>query len=333
MKHFTLAFAPGAAMLAAGTLAMSLGLAGAALAQTAWDLPTPYPEGNFHEVNLKAFAEEVNAKAGDAVEITLHFNQSLIKHPDIKNSVRDGIVQAGELLVSRLENENPIFGADSVPFLATSYEAARKLYAAQKPLMEEALQKEGLKLLYSVAWPPQGLYTKDKVEAIGDLSGKKFRAYNTSTEQIAGLAGMIPTQIEQADVPTAFSTGRVEAMMTSPATGVDVKAWDFLSNYYVLNAWLPRNMVIVSQEAFDALPKEAQDVVTAAAATAEERGWSASMAETEKTTQALKDNGITVADPSADMKAGFEKIGATMTDAWVKKAGAPGKTMLDAYRK
>ena len=199
--------------------------------------------------------------------------------------------------------------------------------------MEAALQKEGLKLLYSVAWPPQGLYTKDKVDKIADLSGKKFRAYNNSTEEIASLSGMIPTQIEQSDVATAFSTGRVEAMMTSPATGVDVKAWDFLKNYYVLNAWLPRNMVIVNQSAFDALPKAAQDTIMAAAATAEERGWKASMAETEKTTQALKDNGIDVVDPSEEMKAGFEKIGTKMTDEWVKKAGEPGKTLLEMYKK
>ena len=333
MKPITLLTPLAAAALTAGVITGSLTLVGTASAQTAWDLPTPYPEGNFHEQNLKAFADEVNDKAGDAVKITLHYNQSLIKHPDIKNSVRDGIVPAGELLVSRLENDNPIFGADSVPFLATSYDAARKLYDAQKPLMQQALQKEGLKLLYSVPWPPQGLYTKDKVDTIADLSGKKFRAYNNSTEEIASLAGMIPTQIEQSDVATAFSTGRVEAMMTSPATGVDVKAWDFLKNYYVLNAWLPRNMVIVNQSAFDALPKAAQDVITAAAATAETNGWKASKAETDKTTQALKDNGIDVADPSEDMKAGFEKIGAKMTDEWEKKAGEPGKKMLEAYRK
>lgn len=321
-----------AAVVSGAAFAASLALPATAFAQTAWDLPTPYPEGNFHEQNLKAFADEVNEKAGDALKITLHYNQSLIKHPDIKNSVRDGIVPAGEVLVSRLENEAPIFGADSVPFLATSYEAARKLYAAQKPLMEAALEKEGLKLLYSVAWPPQGLYTKDEVATLSDLSGKKFRAYNTSTEEIANLAGMVPTQIEQSDVPTAFSTGRVEAMMTSPATGVDVKAWDFLSNYYVLNAWLPRNMVIVNQSAFDALPETAQDAIMAAAATAEDRGWQASMEETKKTTQALKDNGINVAEPSAELKAGFEKIGATMTDAWVKRAGAAGDEMMKAYR-
>ena len=320
-------------LLTTSLFAAALILPGTAFAQTAWDMPTPYPEGNFHEKNVAAFIADVNAKAPDAVAITLHANQALIKHPDIKNSVRDGIVPIGELLVSRLENENPIYGADSVPFLATSYEDAKKLYDAQKPFMEKALAKDGLKLLFSVPWPPQGLYAKAPIEKMEDLGGKTFRAYNKSTEAIATAAGMVPTQIEAADIPTAFSTGRVEAMMTSPSTGVDSKAWDFLSNYYTLNAWLPRNMVIVNQAAFDALQAEAQTAITDAAAAAETRGWEASEAETKRTTDLLSENGIKVAEPSDALKTGFQGIGKTLTDAWKTSAGADGEAMLNDYQK
>ena len=307
-------------------------LPGIALAQTAWDMPTPYPEGNFHEKNIATFVADVNEAAGGAVAITPHYNQSLIKHPDIKSSVRDGIVPIGELLVSRLENENPIFGADSVPFLATSYEDARKLYDVQKPLMEKALAAEGLKLLFSVPWPPQGLYTKDSVDSVEALAGRSFRAYNTSTEAIANAAGMVPTQIEASDIATAFSTGRVAAMMTSPSTGVDSQAWDFLSYYYPLNAWLPRNMVIVNQAAFDALPAEAQTAITEAAAEAETRGWAASEEETKRTTDLLAENGITVAEPSQALTEGFQAIGEKLTEAWKSTAGEDGAALIEAYR-
>ncbi|MCW4117035.1 TRAP transporter substrate-binding protein [Aurantimonas sp. MSK8Z-1] len=314
-------------------LAAAVALPTAALAETAWDMPTPYPEGNFHTKNDMAFVDEVKEKTGGDLVITLHPNQSLIKHPDIKSSVRDGIVPIGELLVSRLENENPIWGVDSVPFLATSYDAAKKLYDAQKPVMEKVLAKEGLKLLYSVPWPPQGLYAKKDVSQMSDLKGLTFRAYNKGTEAIASKAGMIPTQIEASDIPTAFSTGRVEAMMTSPSTGVDSKAWDFLSNYYDLQAWLPRNMVIVSQDAFDALPEADQKAVMDAAATAETRGWEASKEETKRTTQLLKDNGIKVEEPSDALKTGFTDIGEDLTAAWKASAGEDSAAIIDAYQK
>jgi TRAP-type C4-dicarboxylate transport system substrate-binding protein len=317
--------------LAFGIVAAGLFSTGAAFAQTAWDLPTPYPDGNFHTRNIAQFAEEVAEKTGGSLTITVHSNQSLIKHPDIKTSVRDGIVPAGELLVSRLENESPIFGVDSVPFLASSYDASKKLYDAQRPYLETLLEEQGLQLLFSVAWPPQGIYAKKEITAIADLEGLKFRAYNLGTERVAELAGMVPTQIEASDIPTAFATGRVEAMITSPSTGVDSKVWDFLSHYHDTQAWLPRNMVIVNKGAFDALSDDEKAAVMEAAATAETRGWEMSQQETKDKTQALVDNGVTVVTPSDGLKAGFNEIGATIADEWKASAGADGEALLQTF--
>jgi TRAP-type C4-dicarboxylate transport system substrate-binding protein len=303
-----------------------------ALAQTAWDMPTPYPDGNFHTRNIAEFAAEVSEKTGGSLNITVHANQALIKHPEIKNSVRDGIVPIGETLVSRLENESPIFGVDSVPFLASSYDDSWKLYEAQRPYLEAALEEQGLQLLFSVAWPPQGIYARKEVTTIADLEGLKFRAYNLGTERVAALANMVPTQIEASDVPTAFATGRVEAMITSPSTGVDSKAWDFVTHYHDTQAWLPRNMVIVNKAAFDALSPEEQAAVTEAAQAAETRGWEMSRVETDEKTQELTDNGITVVTPSEELKAGFAEIGATIAAEWEANAGADGTALLEAFQ-
>lgn len=320
------------AYLKSSILAAGLVFAGSAFAQTSWDLPTPYPDGNFHTRNISQFAEEVGQKSGGSLTITVHANQSLIKHPDIKNSVRDGTVPAGELLVSRLENESAIFGADSVPFLASSYEQAKKLYDAQRPILEDLLAEQGLQLLFSVPWPPQGIYAKKEVASLDDMKGLKFRAYNLGTERVAELAGMVPTQIEASDIPTAFATGRVDAMITSPSTGVDSKAWDFLSHYHDTQAWLPRNMVIVNKAAFDALSAEEQAAIKEAAEAAEARGWEMSQTETAEKTQVLKDNNVSVVAPSDTLKSEFAEIGKTITDEWKAKAGAQGEQLLNAYQ-
>lgn len=323
MKHF--------APIAGGVFAIGLFATGAAFAQTAWDMPTPYPDGNFHTKNIAQFATEVAEKTGDNLKITVHSNQSLIKHPDIKTSVRDGIVPIGELLVSRLENESPIFGVDSVPFLASSYELSKKLYDAQRPYLDKLLAEQGLQLLFSVPWPPQGIYAKKEVTKIADLEGLKFRAYNLGTERVAALANMVPTQIEASDIPTAFATGRVEAMITSPSTGSDSKAWDFVSHYHDTQAWLPRNMVIVNKAAFDALSDADKAAVTEAAAAAETRGWEASQTETAEKTKVLADNGIVIVTPSDELKAGFAEIGKTIADEWKSKAGPDGEALLNSF--
>lgn len=308
-------------------------MSGFAQAQTNWDMPTPYPDGNFHTKNIAQFASEVGTATKGAVKITVHSAGSLIKHPEIKRAVRQGIAPIGEVLISLHANESPIYGLDSVPFLATGYPAAKKLYEAQKAALEKKLGEEGLVLLYSVPWPPQGIYSSKEIKTPADMQGLKFRTYNTATGRIAALSKAVPVQVEAPDIPTAFATGRVEAMMTSPSTGVDSKAWDFLKFYYDAQAWLPRNVVFVNKAAWDKLTPEQQKAIQTAAAAAETRGWKASEEETASKTKALADNGIKVAPPSPELKAGLEAFGKTMAAEWEKSAGEEGKAILAAFSK
>lgn len=315
------------------TAAFVAGAVTAASAQTKWDMPTPYPDGNFHTKNVAAFAADVDKATNGSLKIVVHSAGSLIKHPEIKRAVRQGTAPIGEILESLSANESPVYGIDSLPFVTTGYDSAKKLYAAQKPYLEKQLASEGLVLLYSVPWPPQGLYAKREITKVEDLKGLKFRTYNATIGRIATLAGAIPTQIEVPDLPTAFATGRVDVMITSASTGVDTKAQDYLTHYIDTQAWQPRNIVFVNKAAFDKLTADQKKAVLDAAKIAEERGWKASYEEMAIKTKALKDAGIKVLDPSPELKAGLSRIGETIAKEWVEKAGADGKAMLEAFRK
>jgi len=314
-------------------LLLACGVATGASAQTKWDMPTPYPDGNFHTKNVIQFAADVEKATNGSLKITVHSAGSLIKHPEIKRSVRQGTTPIGEILESLSSNEAAVYGLDSVPFLATGYDASRKLYEAQRPYLEKQLVSEGLMLLYSVPWPPQGLYAKREIKSVDDLKGLKFRTYNAMIGRIAALAGAVPTQIEVPDLPTAFATGRVDVMITSASTGVDTKSQDYLSHYIDTQAWLPRNIVIVNKDAFDKLSAAEKKAVTDAAKVAEDRGWKLSVEEMTIKTNALKAAGIIVLAPSPELKAGLAKIGQTIAAEWEKSAGTDGAAMLAAYRK
>src|SRR3954468_16376968 len=201
-------------------------------AQTKWDMPTPYSDGEFHTRNVKQFVEDVKKNTNGAVDITVHTNGSLIKHPDILRAVSTGQVNIGEFLLGQFGNEDPIFAIDNLPFLAAGYDNAWKLYQAQKPVLEKKLQGRGLKLLYSVAWPGQGIYTKEPLKSVADLKGSKFRTYSPQTARLAELLGASPTVVQVPDVPQMFATGAIQAMITSSATGTSTKAWEFVKNYY-----------------------------------------------------------------------------------------------------
>ena len=297
-----------------------------------WDMPTPYPDATFHTKNIHEFAKDIENATGGDLAIKVHSAGSLFKHPEISKAVRSGQVPAGEFFLSLLANDNPAFGADSLPFLATSYDEAMKLWEAQESVITELLDEQGLMPLYAVPWPPQGLYTTKEIASVDDLAGLKFRTYNATLEQFANLAGAAPTQVEVPDIPQAFSTGRVEAMITSPSTGVNSKAWDFLSHYTDIQAWIPKNIVVVNKRAFRRLDEETQQAVLDAAATAETRGWEMSKAESAEMVEVLKENGINVVEPSDDLMTGLREIGAQMLESWTEDAGETGQQLLDAYQ-
>jgi len=314
-----------------GTLAAFAGVAISAQADT-WDMPTPYPDATFHTVNINEFASDVAAATDGELEIKVHSAGSLFKHPEISKAVRSGQVPIGEFFLSLLANDNPAFGADSLPFLATSYEEAERLWAAQKDVIDGLLDEQGLMALYAVPWPPQGLYTTKEINSVEDLAGLNFRTYNATLEQFANLAGAAPTQVEVPDIPQAFSTGRVEAMITSPSTGVNSKAWDFLTHYTDIQAWIPKNIVVVNKRSFRRLDEDTRTAVLDAAAAAEARGWEMSQAETADKVAVLKENGITVSAPSDALIEGLRGIGAQMLESWKVEAGEAGASLLNAYQ-
>lgn len=317
-------------VLKGSALAAAL-VASPAAAQT-WDMPVPYGDTNFHTLNGIEFAKDVEARTGGKISITVHPSGSLFKHPEIKNAVRSAQVPLGEILLSRLSNENPMFELDSVPFLATSYDEARRLWEVSKPKVEEILDKEGLMVLYAVPWPPQGLYADREIPDAEALRGLKFRAYNAATERMAQLLDMVPAQVEVADLAQAFATGRVDSMITSPSTGYNSKAWDYLSHYYDVRGWMPKNAVLMNKRAFRSLDEATQKAILDAAAAAEERGWAASMIETDEKTKGLADNGIVVSEPSDALRTALQEVGATMTEEWLANAGEDGKAVVEAFR-
>jgi TRAP-type C4-dicarboxylate transport system substrate-binding protein len=226
-----------------------------------------------------------------------------------------------------------MFELDSLPFLATGYDAAWKLYQASKATLDKRFAAKGIRVLYSVPWPGQALFSKTPLNTMQDLKGVKFRAYNPATSRIAELSGAVPTTVQAAEVSQAFATNLVSAMLTSSSTGVSSKAWEFSKYYYDTNAWHPRNVVIVNERAFQRLPEAQRNALLAASAEAEKRGWQMCKDNDEAGKKLLSSNGMQIVPPGKDLVEGFQKIGATMQGEWSKRAGPDGEAVLAAYRK
>ena len=318
--------------LIAVAAALAIAAALPAAAQTKWDMPTAYPVANFHTENIQQFATDVDRATGGKLKITVHPNASLFKAPEIKRAVQGGQAQSGEILLVNFENEDAIYGLDGVPFLATSYGEAMKLWKASRKALEDKLAKQGIKLLYAVPWPPQGIFANRTLNSTADMKGLKWRAYSTATSKIAELVGAQPVTVQAAEVSQALATGVIDSYMSSGATGFDSKTYETIKSFYDTQAWLPKNAVIVNQKAFDALDKPTQAAVLKASADAEARGWKLSEEKNSWYLDQLKTKGMTIVRPSEQLMADLRKVGNYMLAEWLRKTGDDGRKVIDSYR-
>ena len=319
-------------VLAATGLAAALVASNAALAEK-WNMPVRSNERNYFTRNIMQFAEDVKKATDGKVEIVIHPEDSLTKQPEVKRAVQTGQVQIGELLMSMHSNESALFGVDAVPFLASNNEEGQKLLKVMRPVLEERLKRQGMRLLFVVPWPPNSFYSGKEIKSTADFKGVKFRAFNPVTGRLAELMGAVPVTVQQSEVPQAFSTGVIQAMITSPATGVDTQAWDFVKYFYEVKAMAPWNITIANERVFSRLDQKTQDAILAAAKAAEERGWKLQAEETGKLLDTLKSKGMEVRQPSPELMAELKKIGEQLVEEWSKAAGEDGPKILDQFRK
>lgn len=330
LKRSPLAIATRLSTTLAATAAL-LGAAGAAQA-VVWNLAAPYGDASFHTVNTKQFADDVREATDGELDITVHSGGSLISHGEIKPSVRRGTVQAGEVFLSVLSNDSPVFELDTLPGLAGSYDEAFALWQASKPVITELFAEQGMMPLYAVAWPAQGIYTDFELNDPEQFQGLRVRAPNINTQRLTENLGGLPTETEESDIPTAFSTGRVDAMITSISTGESMAAWEYVSDYSDANLWIPKNIIFVNQRAFDSLDDANQQALLDAAAKAEERGWEASKADAKASAEALKEHGMNITTPNAAVAEALQTAGDALYEDWQSRADEQTKALIDDYR-
>ncbi|MBO6560988.1 MAG: TRAP transporter substrate-binding protein [Nisaea sp.] len=305
-------------------------LASAGQAQAVdWIMASGYPDSNFLTKNLKLFIEDV--KSSSSVNIQLNPNDTLIKLDAIKTAVQRGQVPIGEIRLGVYGNEDPMYILAGLPFIAPDYASAWLLKDLQKEYFDAIFKKAGMRVLFYQPWPGQGFYTKFPVTKVEDFSGKKLRIYSTATQKMGEMLGFDATILPFAEIPQAFSTGLIEALFTSPQTGIDIQAWDNTSNFTYAGAIFSKNAVIVSERAFSALSAEDQAAMLAAAEKAELRAWEMSAATTAEQMAVLAKNGMTTAKAPEAVTAKMKEIGLEMMKGWRETASPEAIAILDRY--
>lgn len=307
----------------------SIALSAGSVSAAEWIMASGYPDSNFLTQNVKKFIEDVEATT--SLKIQLNSNDTLIKLDAIKTALQRGQIPIGEIRLGVYGNEDPMYVLAGLPFIASNYTEAWLLKDLQKEYFDKIFAKQGLRILYYTPWPGQGFYTKFPVNTVEDFSGKKLRIYSTATQEMGQMLGFDATILPFAEIPQAFSTGLIEALFTSPQTGIDIQAWDNTSNFTYAGAIFSKNAVVVSEQYFSALPVEEQMAILKAAEKAELRGWEMSAQTTAAQMKTLEENGMKTASAPPAVIEKMKTIGLKMMETWRKDASPEAAAILDRY--
>lgn len=298
---------------------------------TTWKLATGYRAESFHTQNVMQFARDVEQATAGKLAIQVHPNNTLVKLNEISQAVQQGKLDAGETIMTSMVKDIPLAGADSVPFVVSSYADAQRLWKLQRPGIEKHFSDRGMKLLYAVPWPPQGLHSNKPIRSLADFKGTQMRTYNSTTLRIAEMLGAKPVDVTMVDVGKALAEGRMDNMITSALTGVENKVWGQIKYYYEINAWFPKNAVFVNNKAFDALPPATRTAVTKAAGEAETRGWASSTALATSATEELRANGVKIDRIPPDVEQEIKRMGEKFSREWVRSVGNEANAIFVPY--
>ncbi len=305
-----------------------LGAAAVGAAPAVWQVATGARADTYQAVNLRQFAADVaDATHGD-LRLQIHTDDSLGKLTEIPRLVETAKLPAGQALITTLQPQIPTAGADTIPFLVTTYEDAHRLWVAQKPVLDRELARIGLVELYSAPWPPQGLFTVKPIASSQDLRGTAMRTYNPPSERIAQLVGARGVNVPRSALAKALAEGTVDALITSGATGVEDQVWTRMKFFYDIRAWFPKDVLMVNKAMFDALPASTREAMLRAGHAAEERGWQASEAAAAASTQALISHGVQVQPPSFALRDELRRFGEHTSLEWLRATGNAANTIL-----
>ncbi|KEA64121.1 TRAP transporter solute receptor, unknown substrate 5 [Marinobacterium lacunae] len=315
------------------SLALGISLAVSLNAQAErWDMTVPQPENNYITENVSWFAQQLKEETDGKIDLRVHAGGSLFNGAETKRAVQRDQAQMGVHVLSSYQNEDPIFGIDSVPFLADSFEKSQALWEVTRPVLDKKLSDQNIKILYHIPWPPQGVFIDRELSSADDAQGVKFRAYNNATARFAELMGMTPALIEEAELSQAAATGMVQSLISSGDPVVNHQLWSYLPEFYDAKAWLVLSHVFMNKDRWDALDEDTRNKITALAAAAEARGAQSAMDLTDSLKETLASKGVSINQPNEALAADFQEIGKQMQEEWLETAGEEGRDLIEAYR-
>ena len=295
-------------------------------------LSTAWPDGNFHVVNARRFADEVKKATGGAVEIDVKSGGQLgFKGPEHLRAVRDGLVPMADILDVQQIGDEPFMGIPGIPFLAGSPDELKVLMRHLRPDYEKIATKNNQTVLYVVPWPNQYLHLKVKAETVEALKGIKVRTADKNAQEMWNTVGMAAVVIPWGETIPALSSGAVSGVSTSAVSGVDGKFWEFLKFFHATNHQWSSQLVTINNDTWKKIKPEHQKAIVDLARKLEPEFWVSAFQADKDSSKKMIEGGMTLVTVPEPMMADLRKRTAELLADYMKRvpsSQAPIKAYL-----
>ncbi|VFR56786.1 TRAP transporter solute receptor, unknown substrate 5 [plant metagenome] len=313
-----------------------LGLAahGAAHAATQWDLPLAWPADNYIVKSVEQYAAQVKEQTQGQVVITTHPAGALgFKGPEMLSAIRDGLVPIGDMLLNQQVGENLALGLESQPYLIKDFEGLQDFSKRYRPLLDEIFAKNNQKILFSIPWPQQQIFTKKPIETIADMRGLRIRSSDKQSTEIFHAAGMVPVQLPWGEVVPSLAAGAIEAVGTSSPSAVDGSFWELLKYAYPIRQTWNTNLVSVNLDAWRSLSAEQQATLERLGKEMEPTFWDTARQVDEAMIAKLTANGMIMGTVSDALREELSTRTVPIREAAIKRMDPKARAIVDAFEK
>jgi TRAP-type C4-dicarboxylate transport system substrate-binding protein len=301
------------------------------LAALDWQMPLSQPSSNFQTQLAIEFAKQVQKNSRNRIKIAAYPGGKLYKGEQIFGAVKNDLVPIGVRLMSALDHEDLLLQLDALPFLAKNYREAFNLYKVSRLEVEKTLEVKGVKLLYAVPYPAQGLYSRSEIESLDDLIDKRFRPYSNATQALGEKLGMKAQIVPLNMLQKQFKKKRIDVLFGSSLAAEPLGLSKYFPYWYELQAWLPKSMMVVNLKVWNKLSEADQKALLAAARRVEGLGWGMSKKASERAKQRLINKGVAVSVFDAPLQRQFEVAGLSVVQLWLQNIGDKGRYIIERY--
>lgn len=291
--------------------------------------------GGTHEEALKELPEIV-AEATDG-RVKLKVVDELVGPTELLSALKAGRFAGGHVFTDYVAATYPTWHVGGIPgLIEDTDDLGRIVQEVIKPAMQETVAEQADAVSMAVAIDVNQFYlTVDKpIESPDDFDGLQMRTSGAMVAKTYEANGAIPIELPFGEVYGSAERKIIDGSSTSASATNAFSLFEVMEYADMYPGGHSTNQYIFTNEFLDALTDDEREAFETAMAEFEAGLIDRYRAEFEANLQTMRDNGMTIVEPSAEAVATFQENNESVLDWYASDefAGAEGAELIEKVR-